>query len=262
MANANDDWANYNLGALRLLNNSFFQQPSIEAMKAGRDYPGFFWFMNVPSGTRPGSEMLLAWVSGVTGKSPFFVFMPLILVLHALLCFAAAALAMASLRRGVLFAALILTAMAPLNLFAVHQQLIGQVFGLALMCATASLTFVSFNEFKSKGRIAVTSIVVAAFCLAYPEALPFFVLAFIVFHALHGWTVGWGWKHFWRVLFVPAITFALLGPYSLSFLFFLLSQFHGSATQGVFDDVSIFPYFLVPNGLSVLFGFSRLGETI
>jgi hypothetical protein len=260
MANANDDWANYNLSALRLLNNSFFQQPSIEAMKAGRDYPGFFWFMNVPSGTRAGSDMLLAWVSGVTGKSPFFVFMPLILVFHALLCFAAAALAMASLRRGVLFAALILTAMAPLNLFAVHQQLIAQVFGLALMCATASLTFVSFNEFKSKGRIAVTSIVVAAFCLAYPEALPFFVLAFIVFHALHGWTVGWGWKHFWRVLFVPAITCALLGPYSLSFLFFLLSQFHGSADKGVYDDVSVFPYFLVPNGLSVLFGFSRFGE--
>ncbi len=89
MANANDDWANYNLRALRLLNNSFFQQPSLEAMKAGRDYPGFFWFMDVASGTRPGSDMLLAWVSGVIGKSPFFVFMPLILVFHALLCFAA-----------------------------------------------------------------------------------------------------------------------------------------------------------------------------
>lgn len=260
MANANDDWANYNLGALRSLNNSFFQQPSIEAMKAGRDYPGFFWFIHVGAGARPGSEMLLAWVSGVTGKNPFFVFMPLILVLHALLCFAAASLAMVSLRRGALFAALILTAMAPLNLFAVHQQLIAQVFGLALMCATASLTFVSFNEFQSKGRIAVTSIVVAAFCLAYPETLPFFVLAFIVFHALHGWTVGWGWKHFWRVLFVPAITGALLGPYGLSFLFFLLSQFHGSATMGVYDDVSVFPYFLVPNGISVLFGFSSYGQ--
>jgi hypothetical protein len=262
MANANDDWANYNLRALRLLNNSFFQQPSIEAMKAGRDYPGFFWFMDVASGARPGSDMLLAWVSGVTGKSPFFVFMPLILVFHALLCFAAAALAMASLGRRVLFAALILTAMAPLNLFAVYQQLIAQVFGLALMCATASLTFVSFNEFKSKGHTAVTSIVVAAFCLAYPEALPFFVLAFIVFHALHSWTLGWGWNHFWRVLFVPAITCALLGPYSLSFLFFLLNQLQQSTNQGVFDDVSIFPYLLVPNGLSVLFGFSRLGELL
>ena len=262
MANANDDWANYNLRALRLLDNSFFQQPSIEAMKAGRDYPGFFWFDDVASGTRPGSDMLLAWVSGVTGKNPFFVFMPLILVFHAVLCFAAAAIAMASLRRPVLFAALILTALAPLNLFAVHQQLIGQVFGLALMCATASLTFVSFNELKSKGHTAVTSIVVAAFCLTYPEALPFFVLAVIVFHALHSWTVGWGWKHFWRVLFVPAITCALLGPYSLSFLFFLLRQFHGSGHQGVYDDVSIFPYFLVPNGLSVLFGFSRLGEIL
>lgn len=262
MGNANDDWANYNLNALRLLNDSFFHQPSIEAMKAGRDYPGFFWFLNVPSGARPGSEMLLAWVSGITGKSPFFVFMPVILALHALLCFAAAALAMASLGRGVLFAALILTAMAPLNQFAVHQQLIGQVVGLTLMCATAALTFVSFNEFNSKGRIAVTSIVVAAFCLSYPEALPFFVLAFIVFHVLHGRTVGWGWNHCWRILFVPAITFALLGPYSVSFLFFLLTQLHGSGTQGIYDDVSIFPYFLVPSGLSVLFGFSKLGEVL
>jgi hypothetical protein len=262
MANANDDWANYNLRALRLLNNSFFQQPSLEALKAGRDYPGFFWFMDVASGARPGSDMLLAWVSGVTGKSPFFVFMPLILVFHALLCFAAAGLAMTSLRRRYLFAALVLTAMAPLNLYAVHQQLIAQVFGMALMCATTSLTFVSFSEFKSRGHTAVTSIVVAAFWLAYPETVPFFVLAFVVFHVLHSCSAGWGWKDFWRVLLTPAITCALLGPYTLSFLFYLLSQAQQSTIQGLYDGVSIFPYFLVPNGLSVLFGFSRLGELL
>ena len=130
------------------------------------------------------------------------------------------------------------------------------------MCATASLTFVSFSEFKSKGHTAVTSIVVAAFWLAYPETVPFFVLAFVVFHVLHICSVGWGWKDFWKILLAPAITCALLGPYILGFPFYLLSQAQQSTIQGVYNGVSIFPYFLVPNGLSVLFGFSRLGELL
>ena len=261
IANANDDWANYNLRAIRFLNNGFYQEPSIEAMRAGRDYPGFFWFSNVADDSRPGSDILLAWVSGQLGKNPFFVFMPLILAFHGVFSFAAAGLAMSSFRRSSgLFAALVLTAIAPLSLYAVHQQLIAQVIGVAFMCATASLSFAPIHELRCRGRFALVSIIAAAYLLIYPETVPFFGLAFLLFHVSHLRTKEWGWNVSWVLLIAPGLTFILLGPYAVSFFFYLISQFQFSATQGVYDGVSIFPYFLVPSGLTVLFGFSRLGE--
>jgi hypothetical protein len=263
VANANDDWANYNLRAIRFLNNGFYQKPSIEAMRAGRDYPGFFWFLDVAADTRPGSDILLAWVSGLLGRNPFFVFMPLILAFHGVFSFAAAGVAMLSFRRrSALFAALVLTAIAPLSLYAVHQQLIAQVIGLAFMCATACLTFVPFRELNSVGRIALTSTIVAAYWLIYPETVPFFALAFLLFHVSHLRTKEWGWNLSWISLIPPGFACLMLGPYAFSFFFFILSQLKGSATQGIYDGVSIFPYFLIPNGLAVLFGFSRLGDLI
>jgi hypothetical protein len=263
VANANDDWANYNLSAIRFLNNGFYQEPSTETMRAGRDYPGYFWFLDVAADTRPGSDILLAWVSGLVGKNPFFVFMPLILAFHGAFCFAAAGVAMASFRqRSALLAALVLTAIAPLSLYAVHLQLIAQVIGLAFMCAMACVTFVPFHEFKSRGRIALTSIIAAAYWLIYPETVPFFALAFLLFHVSHLRTREWGWNVSWIALMPPGFACLMLGPYAFSFFFFILSQLKGSATRGINDGVSIFPYFLIPNGLAVLFGFSRLGDLI
>jgi hypothetical protein len=261
VGNANDDWANYNLSAIRFLKSGFFSEPSIEAMRDGSNYPGFLWFLEVAEDSRPGSELLLAWVSAIVGKNPFFIFMPVILAFHGVFVFAAAGLAMASIRqRSVLFAALILTAIAPLSLYAVHQQLIAQVIGLAFMCTTACLTFVRLHELRCVGRIALTSVIVPAYWLLYPETVPFFVVAFLVFHLSHLRTKEWGWEASWS-LFIPLVVASLvLGTYAVSFVYYILSQLHGSAAQGVFDGVSIFPYFLVPSGLTVLFGFSRLGE--
>ncbi|SHH65003.1 hypothetical protein SAMN05444169_8568 [Bradyrhizobium erythrophlei] len=261
VGNANDDWANYNLSAIRYLKSGFYQEPSIEALKAGADYPGFLWFLDAAEDSRPGCDILLAWVSGLVGRNPFFLFMPLILTFHSALCLAAGGLAMASVRqRSALFAALALTAIAPLSLYAIHQQLIAQVIGIAFMCATAVLTFVPFHEFRSRGRVALTSVIAAAYWLIYPETVPFFVLAFLLYHLAHLWTKDWGWSASWIILIPPAFACLALGPYSISFFFFLLKQFQNSGMQGVFDGISIFPYFLVPTGLAVLFGFSRLGE--
>jgi hypothetical protein len=262
VGNANDDWANYNLSAIRYLTDGYYQQPSMDAMKGGRDYPGFLWFLTVAGDARSGSDLLLAWVGAVVGKNPFFVFMPLILAFHGVFSLAAAGIAMASLkRRRDLLAAVVLMVIAPLSLYAVHQQLIAQVVGLAFMCGTACLSFVPLQELRSRRRIALTSVVVAAYWVAYPETVPFFAIAFLVFHLSHVRDANWGWSDCWKVLIIPAISCVLLGPYAISFFFYMFSQIRMSATQGVYDGISIFPYFLVPNGLSVLFGLSRLGET-
>jgi hypothetical protein len=261
VANANDDWANYNLSAIRYLHEGYYQQPSMDALRGGRDYPEYLWFLTVASDGRPGSDLLLAWLSGVTGKNPFYIFMPLILTFHAVFCLASAGLAAnAFSNRRLFLAVFVLTALAPLSLYAVHQQLIAQTIGLAFMCGTACLTFVPLHQFVSKGRIAFTSIIVAAYWLVYPETAPFFVVAFAVFHILHFRDENWGWRSLWKLLLVPAVAGLLLGPYTANFFFYLLSQIRNSSIQGLNDAVSIFPFFLVPSGLTVLFGLSRLGE--
>ena len=260
VANANDDWANYNLSATRYLNSGLYQRPSLEALRAGSDYPGYFWFLEVAGDGRPGADMLLAWVSAVTGQNPFFIFMPVILAFHGVLSLSAAALASRSLGRGpALFVGLVLTALAPLNLYAVHQQLIAQVIGLAFMCGISTLSFVAMSELTTVRRLAFVTIVAAAYAIVYPETVPFFGLSFIVFHILHARVDAWGWRRAWRLAAIAVGLVLMLGPYLVSFGYFVLSQFSGSSVQGNYNGVSLFPYFVVPSGLSVLFGFSTLG---
>ncbi|MCK1737101.1 hypothetical protein IVA79_24785 [Bradyrhizobium sp. 138] len=262
LANANDDWANYNLSAIRLLHNGFFQQPSINALRSGQDYPGYLWFLVVAGNGRPGADLLLSFFAAVSGKSPFLLFMPLILAFHGALCGAAAAVALPAFdKRRYLFAGLCLTALAPLSLYAVHQQLIAQVIGLAFMCGTASLAFTPFTELRSKGHLFLTAVVAAAYWLIYPETVPFFVMAFLLFHVWHFRRNDWGWRSWRSVLLLTVVTALLAAPYLVSFFLYMLSQLHGSASQGVYEGVSIFPYFIVPSGLSILFGFLPLGAS-
>jgi hypothetical protein len=262
VGNANDDWANYSLSAIRLLNDGYFQRPPIELMRSGQYYPGFLWFLVVARDARPGGDLLLAWVAGAFGKNPFLIFMPVILALHGVMMFAAAGLAMASFSRRLLLAAVVLLAVAPLNLYAVHQQLIAQVMGLGFMCGVGALAFVPLRELQGTGRIALITVVAAAYLLAYPETLPFFGVAFLLYHARHIADAHLDWKGSAKILIAPVGACILLGPYSVSCYFFLLSQIETSATQGLYDGGSIFPYFLVPNGIAVLFGISRLGELL
>ena len=94
VANANDDWANYNLGAVRLVDHAMLDRPDIRAMEDGKDYPGYLYFLTVAHDTRPGSELMLAWLGALTRQSPFLIFMPLILGFEAVMLCAAAALAL------------------------------------------------------------------------------------------------------------------------------------------------------------------------
>ncbi|MBR0778775.1 hypothetical protein JQ625_28450 [Bradyrhizobium diazoefficiens] len=261
IANANDDWGVYNLRAIRYLHGGFYQQPSIEAMREGRNYPGVYWYADVVQTWRPGSDLVLAWVSTIVGKNPFFVFMPVILAFHGVLCFAAAALARSWFKsRTALLAGLVLTAVAPLSVYAVHQQLIAQVIGLAFTCALASLAFVSLHQLASARRIAVVSILSSGFLLLYTELVPLFGLGFVLFHASHALDKEWGWRRSWPVLSILPAVCIFLGAYTIDAAFYLLSQFQQSSAQGVFDGLSIFPYFRVPSGVAVLFGISRLAE--
>jgi hypothetical protein len=89
---ANDDMANYSLGAQRFLQHGYFDTPDWEALLSGRDYSLAFWFMHVPAATRAGSELMLAVVWAVSGLTAHQVFMPVIFALHLALISATGAM--------------------------------------------------------------------------------------------------------------------------------------------------------------------------
>jgi hypothetical protein len=64
----NDDMANYCLGAHRVLDFGYFDQPDAEQLVRGRDYVQQMWFLHVPGMHRPGSEMILAFLCALTGQ--------------------------------------------------------------------------------------------------------------------------------------------------------------------------------------------------
>ena len=115
---ANDDMANYCLGAQRFYNEGFFDPPNIDQIKQGKNYSQAYWFMHVVGGARPGSELLLSWVWGVTGIEAPRIFMPTISSLHMVLASSTAALATSVSRsKKVWIYSLLLFAVNPLSIW-------------------------------------------------------------------------------------------------------------------------------------------------
>src|SRR5258708_2019631 len=133
LANANDDMANYVLGAERFARFGFFDAPNpADILPITRDATQWYWFLQVVSGVRPGSELLLAWALSVAGLSGVAVFMPVIAALHVTLLCAAAGLVMVTpeQRRAALLTA-ILMSVNPMTALGNLFQLIAQDFGLS-----------------------------------------------------------------------------------------------------------------------------------
>src|SRR5688572_4980680 len=87
----NDDFVNYCFAAERFKDFSFWRVPTMEEL-GGKDVAQYYWFMHVPGLMRFGSEILLAWVSALTGVKALGIFMPVIVGLGLIQIFSAAAL--------------------------------------------------------------------------------------------------------------------------------------------------------------------------
>ncbi|MEH2470432.1 hypothetical protein V1281_000323 [Nitrobacteraceae bacterium AZCC 2161] len=263
VANANDDWANYNLSAQRLVSSGLYHIPSLDRLKSGDNYPGMLWFLLAALDGRPGADLIIAWTSAITGRNPFFIFMAVSLAFYACLCMAAASLAAKAIQgRARLLTATLLTAFAPLSFYSVNQQLIAQTLGLCLMCATAGVTFVNLNLLAGGRRILLAILFAAAYFLAYPETVPFFGVAFIIFHLRHWRLTNLSISTAFKVTAIPVLGLLALGPYSIGFFYYLHLQFQKSGGMGFYDSASIFPFFRVPSGLSTLFGLTTLGQSL
>src|SRR4051812_23962866 len=127
LANANDDMANYVLSATQTLHAGFLTAPDIAGLTHDRNYASLLETLHA-SGSRPGADIGLGALAGVTGRPAYELFMPFILALQLCTICATAALAMqASTRRLAALVAAGLVSVAPLWTFGIVQQLLPQV---------------------------------------------------------------------------------------------------------------------------------------
>jgi hypothetical protein len=253
----NDDMTNYTLAAQRFLQVGYFDLPNLNDLFSGRNNSLVFWIMHAVHGMRPGSELMLALAWAATGLNAHQIFMPLIIALHlALICSGAALVGEHRLK--IILIAMGLMAISPLSSLGVLYQLIGQVGGLALLCAAIVLFCRRMDKpsWRTLGGTGVIGgIVFAAAIIWYPEILPFLGftwLFFLTVSLLQNKTQS-------KSIVLPAVTMGLMallfiGPFIVTALHTLLSQ----ATQFHADPASVhvvlFPYFQLPTGIPVLFG--------
>ena len=266
IAFANDDMANYSLGAQRFLNNGFFSAPRLDTLFAGIDYSQIYWFMHAGADTRAGSELLLALLWQVTGYNAHEIYMPLILSLHlALVCATGAMVAGLQFQKKTKLLAMALASVSPLATLGIVYQLIAQVGGLALLCAALTLMCSPrpfSNSLKFFTNLSCPLIVFSTIFVYYPEVLPFFALGWFLFLFLQ---LFQNRSYFFQLLttgvLVASVVLLLLNTYAISALLFMLGQTSTGmeATQDV--SASQFPYFLIPTGLPVFWGLLPIAKS-
>jgi hypothetical protein len=256
----NDDYVNYCLAAERFKDFSFWRVPTMEEL-GGRDISQYYWFMHVPGLMRFGSEILLSWVSALTGVKSLGIFMPVIIGLGLIQISSTAALVLhhGRWRRRALIAVALLAA-SPLFMLGTLYQLIAQVGGLGLMLAATAVLTAPLPGPRRRviPSILVLSIVGAGLAVTYPEVTAFTVLA----------TVGAVTVEAFRQRRVPVnritlVVYGILGVIlllrynTLSYVFTIMLQM-GSGFRSVDLSLSLFPYFMIPTGLANLFGLMPL----
>lgn len=260
---SNDDMANYSLAALRFLHHGYSEAPDVNTLLTGRDYSLYFWFLNIANMERPGCELLLAWISGLSGMSPIAIFMPVMMAVYLTLLSSAMAMMYTSRRmRAPTLSLGILLCFSALTTLGVIYQLISQVGGLSLLACAAVIMLqglVRKQKYSLVKYILLLTILLSSMLLYYPEVFPFLGLAFILYFAVN-WCRGWRPdKKFFILLTAAAlITCAALGFYTVfaaAFIYFQLG--HGTAAANL--KAVLFPYYLLPSGLANLWGLIPIG---
>ena len=261
---ANDDMANYCLAAQRFLNHGFFELPNTDDLLFGRDYSLAYWFMHVGSGARAGSDLMLSVVWSFFGLNAHQIFMPVIMALHLSLISATGSMvANIGLSMRAIGVSMGLMAISPLTTLGSLYQMIGQVGGLSLLCAALTLLYRPIST-KSIARFALSnisaSLILAALLIWYPEIIPFFVfglggyLLLLLKQKNKQQTV----KVIKLALCVGLLSIIILNEYALESIKFMFTQ---TSTVNK-SEVLLFPYLMVPSGLSNLWGLIPIGKYI
>lgn len=272
----NDDYVNYCLAAERFKDFGFWRVPTMDEL-VGRDIAQYYWFMHVPGLMRFGSEIVLGWISALTGVKSLGIFMPVIIGLGLIQLSSTAALVLhrGRWRRRALIAVALLAA-SPLFMLGTLYQLIAQVGGVALFLAAGAILSARLPGAR-RGLLPYVfalAIVGSALAAFYPEVSSFPVLIMVA-------TVLVVWlrdaaelrragatvlrsvqatvptPRFRLVLFACVGAIVLLRYNVLAYVFTIMLQM-GQGFRSVDLSLSLFPYFMIPTGLANLFGLMPL----
>jgi len=262
----NDDFTNYCLSAERFRQNGFFVMPTLEQL-AGRDNSQYFFFMHVSGLMRFGSEHALALVASLTGINALKIFMPLILAFGGAQICAAAALVLhfGRWRRHARWTAWLL-ALSPVFIFGSLYQLIAQVGGLALMLAVVALLTSPFPSGRPRWlifrRSIPTTLLASALTIFYPEITPFAILTVVSYFGLE--LICLRRLPGWRVVLLNFTLIALfvILRYNLVSYIYTLGHQAGGGFKGADLRLTLFPFYLIPSGFAILFGFQTLNAVV
>ena len=258
---ANDDMANYCLGAQRFLENGYFDLPNLNDLNTGQNYSLAYWFMHAAGGMRSGSELTLAVFWAATGLNAHQLFMSVILALHlSLICSTGALVAGNKFPKKAPFVTMFLMAISPLTTLGVQYQLIGQVGGLALLCSSIVLFYRGMPA-RPLCRLIVSNIAgglsFSALLIWYPEVLPFLGLGWIIYVGLTARQDVTNAK----LIVIPSLLIGILallmiGPFLFTAIQTLLLQSSGviEPTKVNSDGILLFPFFFQPTGIPALLG--------
>ncbi len=256
----NDDYINYCLAAERFKDFGFWRVPTMEEL-AGTDIAQYYWFMHVPGLMRFGSEILLGWVSALTGIRSLGIFMPVIVGLGLIQLLAASALALHRgrwRRRALLTAGLL--AVSPLFMLGTLYQLIAQVGGLGLLLGAIVLLTgrLPANRRRLVPHVAALSIVGAGLAVFYPEVTAFAVLTGAAVAGLEALRQRRFPVERASLFLYGIVGVVVLLRYNTLAYIFTVSLQMGSGFRAVDLSLSLFPYFMIPTGLANLFGLMPL----
>lgn len=261
----NDDMANYCLAADRFLNHGYYDLPEQTELE-GRDYAQHYWYMHALQQIRPGSELVLAFASSVTGLNPHEVFMPVIIMFSLVQLCAMGAVAMYRGRyRKITLLAFLLFATSPLFGLGTLYQLIAQQGGIAILLAACAV-LLNTRECTWR-RVLLAALFTTCLGIFYPEVAPFVALSIIIYWLHLRYTAPDAIKRFsFVVLGAAALTFVFLGTSTYQFINTLVMQSVGSAGLGAMAEINdqsgglvLFPWTLVPSFVPMLFGLHAFG---
>jgi len=264
VANANDDMANYTLSAQQLLHHGLLVGLDTKGLARGTDYATTLTGLHL-IGARPGTDLMLAVLAALTGHLPFEIFMPLIFAFNLCGICGAGALAMQATRRQWAAAvAAALLALSPLATFGVLQQLIAQVWGLALGTALFALLMRPELHSRRVRRVSdgipigvlATGLVIAYIELASALALAYalYLLVLWIRRELSARVTASLW------LVGAAVAIVVLNAYLPTEAHFVQSQARGGAEGGT--GVPLFGFSLVPAALPGLVGIQEFRALI
>lgn len=267
LAFVNGDMAFYSLSSSRFLHYGYSELPVGGIINDATDLSLSYWMEQNILGHRAGADLLLAEMVSLTGLSAHQIYMPLIVACNSLVAISAGALTFTSCgKKSSAFWTTSLVMLSPFLALEVTMQLLAQTIGLIFLVSSC---VVYSKTQDAKDSILWTIVLIFLFCalaISYSEITPF-LLAYFFIKELMGIKKMLKSKHAQRIFWRTSLTFLLgvcllLNFYILDVIKFILismnSSFTSAAMTSQVSGVSLFPYFFVPSGGAMFWGWMPL----